>query len=244
MPSITNLTAMTETDALNAMLSAIGESPVEDIDEATAADVVIAKQILRETAKEIMLEGWRFNSEFGYELAPVDEIEWEAADGSSSATLNVFEVPENLGRFVVTPCPQQMGDRFVDVVARPGRTYDPTKIIFYDRAKNRDGLDKEKHPVLYIDPVWYFNFEQCPESIRKLITVVAARRLAEDATNSQQLVGFTQQDELEARRLAKRDQGEQDRYNMLNEVSVGSILGRRLYRGYGRYDSRNSPRGV
>lgn len=243
MPSINNLSATTETEALNVMLSTIGEQPVADIDTATAADVVMAKNILRQAAKDVLAEGWRFNTEFGYELAPTTTQPWTGSDGTT-ATLNVFEVPANLITYRVTPCREQAGDRKVDVVARPGRTYDPTKIIFYDRAKNRDGLDSSKHAVLYIDPVWYFDFDKLPQTIRNLITVIASRRLAEDATNSEQLVGFTQQDELDARRQAKRDQGDQDAFNMLNEASVGSALGRRLFRGYGRVDTRSSPRKV
>jgi hypothetical protein len=31
---------------------------------------------------------------------------------------------------------------------------------------------------------------------------------------------------------------------MLEETSVGAILGRSLFRGYGRLDTRNSPRKV
>jgi hypothetical protein len=240
MPSINNLVATTETEALNVMLSAIGLVPVADIDAATGADVVIAKNILRRTAKDVLLEGWRFNTEFGYELAPTTTQAWTGSDGST-ATLNVFEKPANLATFSVNPCSVQIG---VDVECRQGRTYDPTKIIFYDRAKNRDGLDSTRHPVLFIDPVWFFDFEKCPESIRNLIAVMAARRLAEDATNSEQLVGFTQQDEVDARRQARRDQGQQDSFNMLNEISVGAVLGRRIGRGYGRMDNRNSPRKV
>lgn len=243
MPSINNLSATTETEALNIMLSTIGEQPVADIDTATAADVVMAKNILRQTAKDVLAEGWRFNTEFGYELAPTATQPWTGSDGTS-ATLNVFEVPGNLITFKVTPCAEQSGSRAVDVVPRPGRTYDSTKIIFYDRAKNRDGLDSAQHPALYIDPVWYFDFAQLPQTIRNLITVIASRRLAEDATNSEQLVGFTQQDELDARRQAKRDQGDQDRFNMLNEMSVGAVVARRLFRGYGRVDHRASPRKV
>jgi hypothetical protein len=243
MPSITNLVATTETEALNIMLSAIGEAPVANIDTATAADAVMAKNILRSTAKDILAEGWRFNTEFGYELAPTTTQPWVGSDGSA-ATLNVFEVPTNLIRFRVTPCDSQSGGREVDVVARQGRTYDPTKIIFYDRAKNRDGLDSAQYTVLFIDPVWYFDFEKCPESIRKLITVAAARRLAAEATNAPELVQFTQLDEAQAFRIARRDQGEQDTFTMLNEATVGAVLGRRLYRGYGRRDTRNSPRKV
>jgi hypothetical protein len=244
MPSINNLSPLTETDALNIMLSQIGEAPVADIDTATAADAVMAKDILREIAREILEEGWRFNMEFGYQLAPTTTQAWTGADGSS-ATLNVFEVPANLARFEVSACPEQTGFRAIDIVARQGRTYDPTKIIFYDRAKNRDGLDASLHPVLYIDPVWYFDFEMCPASIRRLITVVSARKLAENATNSETLSAFSQDDEARAYRLARKDQGEKDDLNMLDESSLIYTRGiNRSWGPVGRVDYRRSPRQV
>jgi hypothetical protein len=244
MPSITNLVATTETEALNIMLSVIGEAPVADIDTALAADAVIAKNLLREVAKEVLEEGWRFNTEFGYELPPTTTQAWTGSNGTS-ATLNVFEVPANLARFTVSRAAQQSGLNTVDLVARQGRTYDQTKIIFYDRAKNRDGLDASIFPVLYIDPVWYFDFSKCPASIRRLITIVAARRLAERATNSEIISAFTQDDESSAYRQARRDQGERDVVTMLDESQVRSVRGLTRQPGpRGVIDRRASPRQV
>jgi hypothetical protein len=152
----------------------------------------------------------------------------------------VWEVPTNLVRFEITQSSAQIG---LDLVARQGRKYDATKTIFYDRAKNRDGLDSSKYTSLYIDPVWFMDFAQMPETIRQLITVVAARRFAQEALGSETLVGFTQQDEFIAGRLAKRDQGQEDDWNMLNEFSVRSGLGYpRRNRATGVLDNRNSPR--
>lgn len=121
MPSISNLLATTETEALNLMLSAIGEAPVADIDTATAADVVMAKGILRDVAKEVLSVGWRFNTEFGLELAPTTTMAWAGSDGSN-ITLNVWEVPGNLVRFEVSGSTKQLSDK-IDLVARQGRVY-------------------------------------------------------------------------------------------------------------------------
>jgi hypothetical protein len=241
MASINNLVATTETEALNAMLSAIGLAPVADIDAAISGDAVTAKNILKKTAREVLTEGWRFNTEFGYELAPTITQAWVGSDGSS-ATLNVFEVPTNLARFSIHQSSAQIG---LDLVARQGRAYDATKTIFYDRALNRDGLDSAKYTVLYIDPVWFMDFAKMPETIRQLVTVMASRRFAQEALGSETLVGFTQRDEFIAGRLAKRDQGQEDDYNMLHEFSVRSGLGYpRRMRPIGRLDGRASPRKV
>lgn len=242
MASLNTIIATTETEALNTMLEAIGEAPVADIDTATAADVVMAKSILKATIREVLSEGWRFNTEFGYELAATTTQAWTGSDGTS-ATLNVWVVPSNLLSFRVTQCPEQTGSREVDVVARKGNTYDATKVIFYDRKKNRDGLDSTLHPKLYINAVWSMDWFTLPQSIRNLITVIASRRLAAKAVASETLVSFTALDEREARRIAKKDQGEEDRYNMLDNAGVSGALGYRYrhLQAQGVTDSRKSP---
>lgn len=239
MASINNLVATTETEALNAMLSAIGLAPVADIDAAISGDAVTAKNILKKTAREILTEGWRFNTEFGYELpAPVTQV-WIGSDGVTT-TLNVWENPTNLARFSVTQNSTQQG---LDLVVRKGRKYDPTKQVFYDRQLNRDGLDSTKYTTLYIDPIWFMDFASTPETIRQLITIIAARRFAQDNLGSETVVGFTQRDEFIAGRLAKRDQGQEDDFNMLNEATVRRTLGtNRRYSPVGVGSIRNSPR--
>lgn len=61
-------TVSTELDAINTMLSVIGESPVNTLQGPLPADVAVAQNILKETTKEIQLEGWHFNSEDNYPL--------------------------------------------------------------------------------------------------------------------------------------------------------------------------------
>lgn len=63
-------TVSTELDAVNTMLSVIGETPVNSLTGALPADVAVAVNILRETSREIQLEGWHFNSEEKYPLNP------------------------------------------------------------------------------------------------------------------------------------------------------------------------------
>lgn len=245
MPQIINLVATTETEALNQILGAIGESPVADIDTANGADVDMAINILRDATREILSEGWKFNTEFGVELAPNGTLAWTGSDGASE-TLSVWHVPTNLARFDLTPCSAQLG---LDLVARLSASYqtgDPAAkvMVFYDRIKNRDGLEQGRYPVLYIDPVWYFDFRYCPESIRRLITAVAARQVAARLVNSESRVNLSLPDEAAARRLAKRDQKPRDRYTMLNEISVNAVNRHRRGRGFGVLSTHNSPRKV
>ena len=66
---MTQITLTTELQAINTMLSIIGEAPVSSITENLGADVSIAKQILDESAVDIQSKGWNFNTEETYTLA-------------------------------------------------------------------------------------------------------------------------------------------------------------------------------
>jgi len=63
-----DLVAMTELDAVNIMLSVIGESPVNTLEVTGLGDVATAQNILSEVSKSIQERGWGFNSESNYPL--------------------------------------------------------------------------------------------------------------------------------------------------------------------------------
>ena len=65
------LTKTTELDAINIMLSTIGESPINSIASISGfADANIAKQILDETAVSVQEHGWHFNTEIHFVMTP------------------------------------------------------------------------------------------------------------------------------------------------------------------------------
>lgn len=63
------ITPTSELDAINVMLSGIGEAPVNSLTELTS-DVAVARNILLETSKELQLEGFAWNTEDDYPLSP------------------------------------------------------------------------------------------------------------------------------------------------------------------------------
>lgn len=69
MPSIKNAVS-TELDAINTMLAAIGEAPINLLSGALPADVAVAVNTLQETMREVQLEGWHFNTEEDFPLLP------------------------------------------------------------------------------------------------------------------------------------------------------------------------------
>lgn len=65
-----NLETSDELAAVNDMLAAIGESPVNTLEGDTNADVANARRILNKVNTEVQSKGWTFNIEEGVQLVP------------------------------------------------------------------------------------------------------------------------------------------------------------------------------
>lgn len=60
----------TELDAINTMLSIIGEAPVNTVEGTGVVDAVMARQILHETMRQVQAQGWHWNTDKGVILTP------------------------------------------------------------------------------------------------------------------------------------------------------------------------------
>lgn len=67
---MTKPASMTELEAVNVLLTTIGEAPVNTLDGNQVTDVSVAKQVLNEVSREVQAQGWHFNTEEGVELTP------------------------------------------------------------------------------------------------------------------------------------------------------------------------------
>ena len=67
---MTKPSSMTELEAVNVLLTTIGEAPVNTLDGNQVTDVSIAKQVLNEVSREVQGQGWHFNTEDGVKLKP------------------------------------------------------------------------------------------------------------------------------------------------------------------------------
>lgn len=244
MPTISPLALTTELDAVNAMLASIGESRITNLVSNTNADVLLAVDIIRRVAAEVQSRGWKFNTEFGYEISPSATYLWTGRDGSTE-TLNIFRPPTTplLLGFEVSEGKGQTGTSKPDVVLRKSRNYTTGApavpvIVFYDRVKNRDGFSDRA--FLYIDPTWLLEFEDLPQEAKYYIALRAARQFAEKAVGSAELSGYSEKDEGGAWRPLKRRHGLEDNYNMLESADVGAVLLHRQSLPSGRYDDRSN----
>jgi hypothetical protein len=66
----TSLSPMTELEAVNAMLSMIGESPVNSLRVSSISEATIAQNMLKNISREIQMDGLHCNTEEGYPLVP------------------------------------------------------------------------------------------------------------------------------------------------------------------------------
>ncbi|OQW34868.1 MAG: hypothetical protein A4E20_01440 [Nitrospira sp. SG-bin2] len=96
---------MTEVEAVNIILGAIGEAPVNNLSGTLPVDVTVAVNTLYEVRRSVQETGWNFNTEYGVQLS---------LDGS-----NNIQLGNNVLRVELT-----YPTSSIDVVQRGTRLYD------------------------------------------------------------------------------------------------------------------------
>jgi hypothetical protein len=98
---------MTELEAVNVLLTTIGETPVNTITGNLVTDVTVAQQVLNEVSREVQSEGWHFNTEQGVKLTPNSSKE-----------------------IIVPPDVARIDAKFIDVTMRSGKLFNLTERTF------------------------------------------------------------------------------------------------------------------
>ena len=175
----------TELDAVNQILSSVGQAPVTTLDLQNP-EVSIVLNTLREINRQVQAEGWTFNVERHYELAP-DETTKEI-----SYPVNMIQIDTN------TP---QHKDKY-DVVKRGTKLWD------------RQNHTYEFNSSIYADVVWYFDFTDVPAAIQSYITARAARMCATKVVGDRELNALLQEQEMQTRAAAIEYDCNQGDYSM------------------------------
>ena len=175
----------TELDCVNAMLSGIGEAPINSLETELTADVALARRILVEVSREIQLEGWQWNTEDDYPLTP---------DSSGRIRLHPSIIRVHF---------REPSDRELIVRGR----------LVYDRG--RRSFDFPPDAALRCTVTVLLPLEDMPEAARRYATVRAMRVFQERAVGSPVLSQFHQTDEARARALLLAEERRLDRPNML-----------------------------
>lgn len=245
--SVTNLAPETETEAVNLMLRQIGEQPVADASTSTLADVVMALAILKETARVVEAQGWKFNLEFALRVNPTSgsPFLWTNEDGTTTS-VNVFQKPSDAIRVTVSKTQAQVSDS-LDLVERRSKQYvegmvPASVMVLYDRARNRDGLPVSQYSFIFLDVVAYVDYEDLPQEARRYIAIKAARVFAGNVPGRGSAVQLTQTDEAEAFQTMKEFHGQEDDYNIFNNQQLQRQLGYPYRQGFtaGVVDTRDN----
>lgn len=160
------LSSFTKLEAINTMLSVIGEAPVNTLTGALPVDTVMALNVLTEVSRDVQSKGWHFNTEFEVVLTP-DETTKEIVLGAG--TLRVDLEAKDAGS--------------LDVVVRGSKLYDRKEHTY-------EFSDEVKATVVY-----GLEFDDLPHSARQYITVRSARTLQDRVVGSTKHHQFTLRDE-------------------------------------------------
>ena len=187
--------ATTELEAINIMLAAIGEAPINSLTDTLPVDARTAQNTLTEVNKEVQSEGWSFNTEIDVTLT---------RDGSNQINLpiNVLRVDPNIHQHPT-----------IDPIQRG--------LKLYDRQNNKYEFDED----LICTVVYYRDFDEITEQARRYINIKAARIFVDRLIGDQGLRTYTQEDETRARAiLTESDYANADHNLLRGDPSLTNIF--------------------
>lgn len=186
----------TKLEAINVMMTSIGETPVNTITAATTTDVSIAITILDNVSREVQSVGWHFNTDTDYELIP----------NSSSQ----IELPSNCLRIDTSGKSQHS-----DYVERARK--------LWDRKEHTYTITDA---IVYVDIVWFLDFTEIPEAAKRYIAIRASRLFQDRMLASDLLHKFHQVDELQALAVLKEAEGDTRDHSIFNNYDVARTIDR------------------
>ena len=170
------------------------------VETQTNPDVAIALNTLREVSREVQSEGWTFNTEFDYKITPDSNDEIRIADDVLQMDLN-GKYPENIEK---------------EAIFRGGKLYDKKAHSYTWTAE-----------TVYVDIVWYFEWENIPAPIQAYIVARAA------AIVSSRIIGDSNQYQiLQQKELTTRSQAMEYECNQGDFTFFGSPDNGNFYRPY------------
>ena len=187
MASITTRT--TELEAVNTMLSTIGEAPVNSLTGSLPTDASMAKNILNEVNREVQSGGWKFNTSYKATL--------------SRDTNNKIPVANDVMHIELNPLLEAKSSN--DPVIRGS--------FLYNLAKETFIFDKDFENVQIVH---LLDFEQIPEQARRYITIRASRIFHDRTLGANALHRFSRQDELVSLSILKQSEASVADHSIFN----------------------------
>ena len=166
------------------------------VETQTNPDVAIALNTLREVSREVQAEGWSYNTEFDYKITPDSNNEISIADDVLQMDLN-GGYPENIEK---------------DAIFRGGKLYDKKAHSYKWTAE-----------TVYVDIVWYFDWESIPAPIQAHIVARAAAIVSSRIIGDANQYQILQQKEAVTRSQAMEYECNQGDYSFFGSPSHGNF---------------------
>jgi len=191
------LALTTKLEAINTLLSNVGEAPVNSLSGSLTSDVRLAQNILDEVSRDVQSAGWHFNTEKEVPLAPNSENQVELSDGVARVDLEGSNIDSNY-----------------DVVVRGSKLYNR-------KDRTYTFTDTKKYTVTYM-----LDWEQLPESARRYVMIRAARIYQDRLVGSEKLSAFSRSDEQGALWALRDYEMETADYSVFDNWDVARIIDR------------------
>ena len=170
----TTIDTETELSAVNAILGAIGQSPVTSL-VFDNPEISFIYNLLRDANVDIQNEGWHFNTERHVKY-------------TQDSVTNKIEIGNDILKMDVS---NGWSHRQYDVVRRNG--------FLYDKYDHTDDWSELTSDGIDLDIVRLFNYEDLPSPFKRYIIYKAATRAATQIVGNIQLAKLLQQQELISR---------------------------------------------
>ncbi len=199
----------TELSAVNAVLGAIGQSPVTSL-VFDNPEISFIYNLLRDANVDVQNEGWHFNTERHIKYTP-------------DSTTNKIQIGNDILKMDVT---DGWTKRNYDVVKRNGYLYDK-----YDHTDDwselsADGID--------LDVVRLFSFEDLPSVFQRYITYRTSRMAATQLVANPQLVQLLAQQEQLSRAACMEYECNQGNHSMFGLPEDSTYNAYQPWRALGR----------
>lgn len=191
---------MTELEAVNSMLAAIGEAPFNSLDADTTSETQFARNLLRDKSREVQTSGWYFNTERDYELL-------------RDVNTGEINIPPD---FIHVDLETYQGD--IEVVRRGSRLYDLKNHTYvFDR-------DLKARIVRFLP------WDELPGEAHVFIAALAAREFQQQELGEATTDTFKREDVAHAQRLMRRRQSRQSDRNAFRQWDVFRAVSNRIPR--------------
>jgi hypothetical protein len=169
-------TRTTELEAVNTILSTIGEAPINSLTGALPVDATVAKNVLSEIAREVQSQGWHFNTHYKATLS-------RDASNKIPVASNAVRVELDVNKY---------SKYNYDIVQRNG--------FIYNLATNSDIFTTDFDEVII---VYLLPFDEIPEQGKRYITIRSARIFHDRTLGANTLHKFSAEDEKHALTILK-----------------------------------------